>query len=90
MNTLETIANFATTFESNGDGYETADDIATGFFNSPAQINMDGDIWLCDRNCWASDDRLGDFAEWLELRGIVDENRKILRRRDEIRETANS
>jgi hypothetical protein len=66
MTNQETIAYFATTFESNGDGFETAADVASGFFNSPAEIDDAGDVWLENCNCWANDDRLADFVQWLK------------------------
>jgi hypothetical protein len=90
MSNQESIVSFVDNFKSTItlDGFETADDVASGFFNEPAKISKNGNVWIENRK--VSDDKLEDFAEWLELKGIVEENRKILRRRDEIREMANS
>jgi hypothetical protein len=66
MNTNTNIINFVDNFESNGDGFETPDDIASGFFNSPAEIDDTGDVWLENCNCWATEERLEDFAQWLK------------------------
>lgn len=62
MTHQETIKKFVEKFESFCD--ETANDIASRFFNCDADIDDDGDIWV--RGLWANEDRLADFVGYLE------------------------
>jgi hypothetical protein len=66
MTNQEIIASFANDFEGTEDGFISADDTASGFFNESVEIGEDGNIWHFNCNCWVSDDRLGDFVAWLK------------------------
>jgi hypothetical protein len=69
MTNQEIIASFANNFECTEDGFETANDVASGFFNEVSFIDDNGDIWLGNRNKWATEDQLERFVAWLKENG---------------------
>ncbi|MCP3884178.1 MAG: hypothetical protein GY700_01640 [Propionibacteriaceae bacterium] len=65
MTDREIVKLFAENFEEGADGFTTPHDVASGFFNSNAEIDNDGGICLVSQGTWVGSEGINRFSCWL-------------------------